>query len=201
MISETRETSQASRSTLTRALAFLSRRLRRNRFLAALAEYRYHITCLIKGAQIYRTTGTCPDNAYQSLVALHCRTQGYSNDILAWLVKMRHRPIAFPDADGVLGNLTGADLARITNQVRENGYYIFPHLLPLDVCQRLMDFSLSTECKPASETGVLPASVYQREQPLAETYRFSEQALLENAEGDRYTGQLLPQSLLLVVGM
>jgi len=113
------------------------------------------------------------------MLALHCRTQGLSNDMLAWLLKTKHRPVTFPHTNGVLGNLTGADLDKITNAVREDGYYIFPHVLPPDVCQRLLEFALIAECKPVSEAGVLPGSVYQRERPAAETYRFSEQSLLE----------------------
>jgi hypothetical protein len=182
MISETGQTSQDSKNTLRRVLASLSRPLRRNRFFAVLAEYRYHITSLLKGAQTYRRTGRCPDNSYQSLVALHCLSQGYSNDILARLIKTRYRPVTFPNADGVLGNLTPADLDRITNEVRQNGYYIFPHLLAPEVCQRLLDFAMSTACKPVAEAGVQPATFYPRERPLAETYRFDEQSLLDNPD-------------------
>jgi hypothetical protein len=179
MISETGQRSQASRNALKRVVAWLSRPLRRNRFFLALAEYEYHLKRLLRGAQTFRSTGRSPDEAYQSLVALHCRTQGYSNDMLAWLIKTRHRPVAFPNADGVLGNLTQPRLEQITNEVRENGYYIFPHLLEPDVCQRLTEFALSTECKPVSEAGILPPRIYHRERPVAETYRFSEQSLLD----------------------
>jgi hypothetical protein len=200
MISETGRTSQASRSTLRRFLVFLSRPVRGSRFFSALFEYRYHIACLLRGANTYRRTGICPDNAYQSLIALHCRTQGYSNDLLAWFVRTRHRPVSFPNADGVLGNLTRDDLGRITDQVKENGYYIFPHLLAGDVCQRLQDFALRAECKPVAESGILPSTVYQRERPQAETYRFSEQLLLDHPDVQKlisdYSVLALAQSYL-----
>jgi hypothetical protein len=138
---------------------------------------------VIKGARIYRETGMTPDDAYQSLISLHCRTQGYSNDILAWLIRRKHRQVRFPNADGVLGNLTPADLSRITAEVKENGYYIFPHLLPADLCERLVEFALTTECMPSPQAAPVGLSnIYHRDQPVADTYKFAEQSLLDNPD-------------------
>jgi hypothetical protein len=180
MVSQSEQTSPAPRNAFRRAFGLVSRPLNRSRFFSALLEYRYHIANLIRGAKIYRQTGTSPDYAYQSLISLYCRTQGLSNDFLAWLIRTRHRQVSLPNADGILGNLTRGDLDRITNEVEQNGYYLFTHSLPLDVCEELLDFALHTQCTPVAEVGILPAGVYQREHPLAETYRFSEAALLDN---------------------
>lgn len=124
-----------------------------------------------------------PNRTNQSLINLHCRTQGGSNDVLAWLIRRKHREVTFPNADGVLGNLTRADLTRITNEVKENGYYIFPHLLSADVCEKLVEFALTTECTPSPQA--VPdrqSNIYPRDQPAADTYRFTEQSLLDNSD-------------------
>ncbi len=171
------------RNLVGRGVRYSSRPLTRSRSFQFLSACRPDIVNLVKGAMIYRRTGTSPDSAYQSMINLHCRTQGYSNDILAWLVSMKHRPVAFPNADGVLGNLTRADLAGITNEIQQNGYYIFPHLLSADVCARLVEFALTAECTPSPQAAPvgLP-NIYHRDQPVADIYKFDEQTLLDHPD-------------------
>jgi hypothetical protein len=166
-----------------RIASYLTRPLRKSQFFSLVLACRYDLALLLKGARVYRKTGVTPDNAYQSLIDLHCRTRGYSNDILAWILKLKHRPISLPNANGVMGNLSRTDIERITGEVRQNGFYIFPHLLPAELCDHLVAFATKTNCRPfPAPAWPRPPAPYERSAPIAETYRFEEQALLDDPQ-------------------
>jgi phytanoyl-CoA dioxygenase PhyH len=141
------------------------------------------VIVLLKGAKTYAETGLTPVEAAQSLINLHCRSRGYSNDILHGLLQTYRRPYRFPHSNGILGNFTSKDLETIASGIRETGYYIFPNLLPSDLCDRLVKFALSTECKPRSLSSSIPAvTIYNRQSPIAERYDFAEQNLMDNPD-------------------
>lgn len=141
------------------------------------------IALVTKGATVYRRTGVTPDYAYQSLIRLFCRSRGYSNDILAWLLRINRSLVALPNANGVLGDLISTDLARIVSQLKEDGYYIFPQLLPADTCDRLLKFALTAPCAASPPPASPPSrAIYDRHHPVAETYRFTEDVLLGNSD-------------------
>jgi len=168
---------------LKRGLSYLVRTLRKSRVFSWLLACRYDLALMLKGARVYRQTGFTPDEAYQSMVHLHCRTRGYSNDILARLLRLGRRAIDLPDANGVLGNLLPAEIETITREVKRNGYYIFPNLLPEDICDELVNFALTADCVTVpAPVSPRPSSHYDRDRPLAETYRFAEQTLLDNPQ-------------------
>jgi hypothetical protein len=127
----------------------------------------------------YSRTGTTPSEAYHSLIHLHCRTNGRSNDFLHALARRRFSPVALASAHGVLGDLSPADVERIAAEIRENGYIRPAERLPADVCQRLHDFSLQTEATLAPPRKEGPArAVYDPAHPIAEGYRFDEASLI-----------------------
>jgi hypothetical protein len=127
----------------------------------------------------YSRTGATPSEAYHSLIRLHCRTNGRSNDFLHALARRRFPPVALPSARGVLGDLSAADVARIAAEIRENGYIRPAERLPADVCQRLYNFSLQTEANLAPPRKEGPArAVYDPAHPIAEGYRFDEASLI-----------------------
>jgi hypothetical protein len=100
------------------------------------------------------------------------------------MLRKKHRPVSFKNANGVLGNLTRVDLADITKEVEQNGFYMFPHLLSKDVCERLVEFALTADCSPWPPPPGYDEKpgIYHRRHPLAETYRFTEQLLLDNPD-------------------
>ncbi len=168
---------------MRRSIKHLFNTLRPDRLVTSLPTWSGDAIRLTKGAATYYKTGFTPDSAYQSLINLHCRTQGYSNDFLSWFLEVCRPPSALPNADGILGNLTPHDIDRITGEIRENGYYIFSNLLADDICERLRDFALTAECAPFPRRESAPERTsYNRDQPIAENYRFAEQTLLDNPD-------------------
>lgn len=134
---------------------------------------------LMHGLWRYARTGATPDRAYQSMIQLFCSTRGWSNDFLHSLVALVRRPYKLPHANGVLGDLSAADLGRISGTLREQGYYVFPKLLPAAQCDRLLEFALTAPSQPGVVAGrKLAPSVYDRRRPLSPKHKFAEEQLL-----------------------
>jgi hypothetical protein len=141
---------------------------------------------LARGLVRFSKTGQTSDEAYHSLIWLHCRTNGRSNDLLHAFARRRHRPATLPPASGVLGDLTATQINQKAAELHETGYTRFPQLLSPEICQRLVDFSLKTEAvvTPARE-GCPKRAVYDRAHPLAEGFKFEEFLLAPNADIQR----------------
>jgi hypothetical protein len=141
----------------------------------------------VAGLATYLLTGKTFGLAHQSMIWHFCRTQGHSNDLLSRVVGMFRPPIPFPDANGVLGNMTTAGARReAVSQLRERGHYIFPQRLPDDLCERLLAYALSQPCKLRPMDGMHPGKVvrdvYHRTAPRAVRYDFETQDLLCNED-------------------
>jgi hypothetical protein len=139
-----------------------------------------------RGVVRYSRTGTTPSDAYHSLIHLYCRSNGRSNDLLHALARRRFPQASLPPARGVLGDLSPADVERVAANIRENGYIRPAKRLPVDVCQRLSEFSLRTEATLAPPRNEGPSrAVYDPAHPIAEGYRFDEANLIEQPDIQR----------------
>jgi hypothetical protein len=129
---------------------------------------------VVRGGLTYSRRGVTPDEAHQALINLFCLTGGRSNDALHALLRLSRpaRPLA--DAHGVLGDLERPDLEAVTRALRSDGFYIFPKRLPLELCDALLEFALTTDCRvrPMDGAKAGPAIYrrYDREKPLATRY-------------------------------
>jgi hypothetical protein len=94
---------------------------------------------------------------HKALVALFCQTGGSSNELLHRLVARRHPPLDLGDGDA----------ARIGDELRERGFYVFDWRVPADVCERLLDFSLRE-------------TAYERGRPRAVRYELGEASILHS---------------------
>ncbi|ASU41587.1 hypothetical protein hmeg3_21275 [Herbaspirillum sp. meg3] len=134
---------------------------------------------------MYFLRGTTSDAAHQSMIALFCRTRGYSNDMLSWIIGLFRRPYVFDKGSfGVLGAVRGEEESEAVQQLRKEGYYVFRNRLPEDLCDRLLAYAVSAPCKlrPMDGTalGAPQMAVYHREAPQAVRYEFLAQDLLNN---------------------
>jgi hypothetical protein len=164
--------------------------------LGELARSCRDVGRLTVGALRYLRTGTTPDSVLHSLISLHCQTGGTSTDLLHQIVRLRRPPSAFPHANGVLGNLSQADLSSITAHIEQKSYYVFPQLLPAEICDRLMEFAEHTESAPyPARAGLCPRAIYNRKEPVAEGFKFDEQSLLENHQVQSLVGDFSILSL------
>jgi Phytanoyl-CoA dioxygenase (PhyH) len=141
-----------------------------------------YLVKLFIGIFIFYKRGITPAYAYQSLITLYCSTNGYSNDFLAWIIKL-YRPVyKFSNITGVLGDLNAEDLEKIADNLNRDGYYIFENLLPPEICDKLKTFALQSESIPSPFQDVDKTVIYDRQNPIATTYRFQEQDLVNQPD-------------------
>jgi len=141
---------------------------------------------LIVGLAIYVTTKKTPPFAYQAMVGLFCITKGYSNDVLSKVIGCFKRPYTFSKPNGLLGNMDDERRDHIFSKLREDGYYVFENLLPIEICDSLLHYATSHACTMRPMDGdVLGKPVhrtYHREAPQAVRYDFDTKDLLNNQD-------------------
>lgn len=153
---------------------------RARRALRWLRELVHHLRGLIRGARAFRSTGQNSEAGYFGMLGLYYLTSGASNDLLHAAVAAARGREKFPHANGVLGNLTGAELATIDRDLRANGFYRFPRLASAALCDRLTAFARKTPGRLHPRPDGAPAyEVFDASRPLSPNYRFEEKTLLE----------------------
>lgn len=158
-------------------------------------EVPLYTVILLGGFAVYLFRGKSPAIAYQSMVKLFCLTGGRSNDWFSRLIGFFARPYRFPEADGVLGNMSDTGrLEAVVADLRQRGYHLFDNRLPDEVCDRLFQFAMSQETdtypvdgQTADEKQCL---VYDRSNPKAVRYEFRTLDLLENPDIQRLLADL-----------
>jgi len=130
------------------------------------------------GALVHWATGRTPRRSHLALVNLFTATAGQANDAFAKILSLLHPPYRFVGSAGVLGNLGGADLARIQKQLESDGYYVFEGCLPADFCERIVQRTLQAECLVlGDEMATVPEKVrarYDRRTATAPKYLLTE---------------------------
>lgn len=142
---------------------------------------------LAAGLSSYALRRITPPSSYQALVRLFCLTRGASNDLLARFVSMARPPYPLPAATGILGELGDAEVRRISREIDEKGYYVFPERLSQELCDRLTAFAQTTPCavrRMSGEDKQAPSqvAVYERNDPRGVAYDVPLTSLLNNPE-------------------
>lgn len=142
----------------------------------------------------YKMNGVTPKFGYFAMRKLYSLTNGKFNEVVAKSETMFRSKYDFKEVNGVLGNLTNGDIQRISNEIHENGYVVFPNKLSKEIVEKLILFARSSESVPRGEVnGQLKR--YNSERPMSSIYDFKAQSLFE--EGDIQT-LLTDESVLAV---
>jgi ectoine hydroxylase-related dioxygenase (phytanoyl-CoA dioxygenase family) len=142
------------------------------------------ILSLRSGLHEYNKSGNTPPNSYQSMIKLFCKTQGYSNDLLHFLIKSPK--IKFSSAKGTLGDFSKDQVINISKIIKEKGYFIFENGISDEVGNYLYNLACSTESfvRPMSNEGLTQDAVYSKfdpkKQPLAIRYDYAEEFLIND---------------------
>jgi ectoine hydroxylase-related dioxygenase (phytanoyl-CoA dioxygenase family) len=133
----------------------------------------FDAACLAFGLIVFFISGKTPALAYQALVRLFCRTGGLSNDLLSEVMRKLDDGPRPPAPRGELG-IAGADAKKVAEQLRADGYFVFPARLPDAVCDRLLGAALSTPAQIRSAQGQSAGgrARYDRAKPQAVRYDF-----------------------------
>ena len=84
-------------------------------------------------------------------------------------------------ASGVLGNLSDGEVAKISAEIQQNGYYIFPTFLPVETIEYLTQLSYRTKAKltPAPKDGE-SSDYFKRGNEKAIKYQYFEEDLIQD---------------------
>lgn len=144
---------------------------------------------LAAGAAAFQATGRTPPSAYQSMISLFALTGGRSNDLMARLVGAIRPKQEVERPTGVIGELSASDVERITAEIRERGYKVFPAQLDPSIVASLKQFALNAPCVPRAKDGgggsQGGALVYPRTSPSAVVYDFGPDLLVNNPDVQR----------------
>lgn len=146
-----------------------------------------HFVKMTTGYVVYVVFDKTPAFAYQSMIALFCLTRGRSSDFVSHLIGAVNRPYDFPDAKGILGNMSEtAQRQSVIADLKERGYHVFEKRLPDDLCDQLLQYATTYQCSmrpmDGATSGERVSTVYHRGAPQAVRYDFATQDLLENKD-------------------
>jgi hypothetical protein len=130
----------------------------------------------------YCRTGVVPPDADPFLASVYTLTNGRLTDFLVGRLARRVPPVPEPDSpDGVMPPLYGVELQAVLTDLRRDGIHIFKHSLDPGVCAALAEFGHRTPCSPFGDhlRWGQPAVPFDPHNPIAPTYWFDDQTLVE----------------------
>lgn len=147
------------------------------------------------GLIVYPFRRSTPWLSHQAMIWLFCVTRGRLNDFFSRAIAWIHPPYRFASMNGVLGDMSDERLRKkVAQDLRERGYHVFERRLPDDLCDRLLQYALTHECKlrpmDGMDKGKTIRAVYHREAPRAVRYEFEMEDVLRNPDVQRLLGDL-----------
>lgn len=126
-------------------------------------------------------TSKTPKLSYYSFRQLFCLTNGHLNDFVVTAGSKFQPKYPIRKVDGILGSLTPEEVAKISNDIKQNGFHVFDVELPNEICEDLMRFSLETPAKVVPKPKQAGNKfVYDRKNLLGTRYQFDEESLMAN---------------------
>jgi len=131
-------------------------------------------------------SGNNSELGYQKMIKLYCLTNGYSNSILSYIIrltkKLKKGNLGLLNLDCKTSTLDWKDnLNEIVAKLSKEGYVVLKTKLSSQICEKLIRFA---EITPSSPSGDSQSSVkqclYNPKNPSAPTYKFTENDLAEN---------------------
>jgi len=120
------------------------------------------------------------------MIHLFCLSKGRSNDLLSFVIGKLKPGYHFEKTSGILGDVGGEAQEAVVSSLRHQGYHVFKRRLPEDLCDRLLRYAMSHECRMSPMDGQSPDSartvLYPRGKPETVRYDFPTQGLASNQD-------------------
>jgi hypothetical protein len=136
----------------------------------------------IGGAWQFRRDGIISHRNWDRLLAAHCATNGRLTTMLGPVLRLLRPPRPPRPVTGLLGHFDIAAQNRIVAELLCNGVYVFPSLMPADICDEIEAFALQTPGFGESDsplTGRLQK--YNPRAPLSRIYKMRERDSIGNS--------------------
>jgi len=98
----------------------------------------------ISGLREFRRNGIISHRSWDKLLAAHCATNGRLTTMLSPVLRVLRPPRPSRPVMGLLGHFDVATQNRIVGELHRNGFYIFPSLMPADICDEIESFARQT---------------------------------------------------------
>ena len=137
------------------------------------------------GWLVFEATGRTPYWAGMSMIRLFCASGGRSNDLMARMVSWRYPPRPIDPARGALPALTAPELAAAAAEIRQRGYHVLEHRVPDDICDRLLEFTLTQPAKLRATEGQVQhtgTAIYDPRNPQSVRYEYAQQLLIDHPD-------------------
>lgn len=139
-------------------------------------------TCL-RGYAAFKESGQTPVAAYHAFRQLYVQTNGMFNDIFQYFYG-RKNPTnpTVPLQRSLFKNLKASDIKGAVQHLDRDGYYVFPQLVPSEVVDELMRFSLKTPATTQSqyEAAEEPDAMFVPDNISSTNYRFLAKDVINN---------------------
>lgn len=148
-------------------------------FAKNAARFLRNIGVFFLGYTAFKVSKRTPKGAYASMRQLYCQTNGGFNELVSKMETVFRRPYKLEKVSGVLGHLDPSDIRRIADDIRENGYHVFPNRLPAEKVAELVRFSKTEPSIPRLSENKTPL-IYRSENPVSPLYDFTPQSIFES---------------------
>lgn len=116
----------------------MTRRLRS--MLGRLRGYSLAPWNAAQGMLRYPFRGEIDMPTWEAFLQLHCRSNGRSTEMLRWVMRrLRPPPAQIRPFESLLGDFDATKLTAIAEQVRRDGYYVFPERVSAAICSEIVD--------------------------------------------------------------
>jgi hypothetical protein len=136
----------------------------------------------IAGLWEFRRKGVISHNNWKKLLAAHCATNGRLTSTLGPVLRVLRPPRRPKPVTGLLGYFGLEDQHKIVAELRRNGVYVFPSLMPADLCNEIESFAREAVAftefdHPQTEQ----LKRYDPRNPLSRLYKIRESDTIRNA--------------------
>ncbi|HVW73751.1 MAG TPA: phytanoyl-CoA dioxygenase family protein [Rhizomicrobium sp.] len=129
----------------------------------------------------YRRNGHISKHIWNDLLWAHCASNGRTTELLNLITRITRPPRKRASADGLLGYFDVARQQDIVAALNRDGYYIFPELLPDDVCDEIQDFAANAQTIVETNRDLKsPLVRYDSSHPISRTYKIMEKDSIRN---------------------
>jgi hypothetical protein len=140
----------------------------------------YLLAKLVPGVAVdlarYPFRGEAGAKSWEAMLRLHCMTNGRSTAIARRVMQwLKPPPTATRPFDSMLGHFDAASMQEIADQIRRDGYYVFPTRLADDFCDEIAaaaDAAKSWNWRKG--LALIPAPDFDPDHPLAHRYEMGE---------------------------
>lgn len=129
----------------------------------------------IGGLQEFRRNGIISHKNWDRLLAAHCASNGRLTTMLNPVLRMMRPPRRPKPVTGLLGHFDVATQNRIVGELRRSGMYVFPSLMPANICDEIEAFARQTPAYTEFDSPqTARLQIYNPDAPLSRIYKIRE---------------------------